>query len=49
MRGLRGRRKIAVVALARHLLRIAYYVLRDETTYERTRVGQVTAPRRAVA
>jgi transposase len=29
----RGRRKIATVALARHLLRIAYYVLRDGTTY----------------
>jgi transposase len=49
VRGSRGRRKIAVVALARHLLRVAYYVLRDETTYERTRVGQATAPQRAVA
>lgn len=49
VRGVRGRRKIAVVALARHLLRVAYYVLRDETTYERTRIGQGTAPQRAVA
>jgi transposase len=30
----RGRRKIATVALARHLLRIAYYILRDGTTYD---------------
>jgi transposase len=30
----RGRRKIAAVALARHLLRIAYYILRDGTTYD---------------
>jgi transposase len=34
----RGRRKIAIVALARHLLRIAYYVLRDETAYDPARV-----------
>ena len=38
VRGSRGRRKIAVVALARHLLRIAYYILRDETTYEASRL-----------
>jgi transposase len=37
----RGRRKIATVALARHLLRIAYYILRDGTVYDpkRLRVG----------
>jgi transposase len=34
----RGRRKIAVVAGARHLLRIAYYVLRDGTTYDPSRL-----------
>jgi transposase len=49
VKGSRGRRKIAVVALARHLLRIAYYVLRDETIYERERIGQTTTLRRAVA
>jgi hypothetical protein len=27
----RGRRKIATLALARHLLRIAYYIVRDGT------------------
>jgi hypothetical protein len=32
----RGRRKIAVVAAARHLLKIAYYVLRDGTSYDPT-------------
>ncbi len=35
----RRRRKIAVVALARHILRIAYYILRDGTTYDGTRLG----------
>jgi len=35
----RGRRKIAIVALARHLLRIAYYILRDGTRYEPQRLG----------
>ena len=29
----RGRRKIAIVATARHMLRIAYYVWRDEVPY----------------
>ena len=29
----RARRKIAVVAAARHILRLAYYVLRDGTNY----------------
>jgi transposase len=42
IRGTRGRRKIAVVALARHLLRIAYYILRDGTTYDAHRVGTMT-------
>lgn len=39
----RGRRKIAVVAAARHILRIAYYVLRDGTTYEPTRLRSMVA------
>ena len=30
----RHRRKIAVVALARHILRVSYYVLRDGTVYD---------------
>jgi transposase len=34
----RGRRKIATVALARHLLRIAYYILRDGTAYDPKRL-----------
>jgi len=34
----RARRKIAVVAAARHLLRIAYYVLRDGTVYDPARL-----------
>ncbi|MCP4742178.1 MAG: IS110 family transposase [Actinomycetales bacterium] len=34
IRGSRGRRKIALVAIARHLLRIAYYVWRDGTTFD---------------
>lgn len=34
----RARRKIAVVAAARHILRIAYYVLRDGTNYDPTRL-----------
>jgi transposase len=42
IRGSRGRRKIAVVALARHLLRIAYYILRDGTTYDAARLGTMT-------
>lgn len=33
-----SRRKVAVVAAARHLLRVAYYVLRDGTTYDATRL-----------
>ena len=41
IRGSRGRRKIAVVALARHLLRIGYYILRD-TTYDAARLETMT-------
>jgi transposase len=37
----RKRRKIAVVAAARHILRIAYYVLRDGTRYDPTRLRSV--------
>jgi transposase len=39
----RARRKIAVVAAARHILRIAFYVLRDGTTYDPTRLRGVPA------
>lgn len=38
IRGTRGRRKVAIVALARHLLRIAYYILRDGTCYDARRI-----------
>ena len=38
IRGSRGRRKIAVVAVARHLLRIAFYVWRDGTAYDPTKL-----------
>jgi transposase len=34
----RARRKIAVVAAGRHILRLAYYVLRDGTTYDPARL-----------
>lgn len=34
----RARRKIAVVAAARHILRIAYYVMRDGTSYDPERL-----------
>lgn len=37
------RRKIAVVAAARHLLRVAYYLLRDETVYEPARLRAAAA------
>ena len=43
----RGRRKIATVALARHLRRIAYYVLRDGTVYDPKRLRIDTDARRA--
>jgi transposase len=42
IRGSRGRRTIAVVALARHLLRIASYILRDGTTYDAVRLRTLT-------
>ena len=41
----RGRRKIATVALARHILRIAYYLLRDGTVYDPRRLGAVPEAR----
>lgn len=34
----RARRKIAVVAAGRHILRLAYYVMRDGTTYDPARL-----------
>jgi transposase len=37
----RGRRKIATVALARHILRITYYLLRDGTVYDPRRLRAV--------
>jgi transposase len=45
----RARRKIAVVAAARHILRIAYYVLRDGTTYDPTRLRPAPAKGQAAA
>lgn len=39
----RKRRKIAVVAAARHILRIAYYVLRDGTVYDPARLAPAPA------
>jgi len=38
----RGRRKIAVVAGARHILRIAYYILRDGTEYDPSLLRSIT-------
>ena len=38
--------KVALVALARHLLRLAFYLLRDGTCYDAERLG---AERTAVA
>lgn len=49
VRGSRGRRKIAVVALARHLLRIAYYILRDQTVYDASRLHTTGEEDRTVA
>jgi transposase len=43
VRGTRGRRKIAVVALARHLLGIIFHVWRDGTTYDSGRVRCIAA------
>ena len=45
----RKRNKIAVVAAARHILRIAFYVLRDGTTYDHTRLAAVCSPEEAEA
>jgi transposase len=47
----RGRRKIAVVAAARHILRIAFYVLRDGVPYDpaRIRVAESTSKEGAAA
>jgi hypothetical protein len=42
IRGTRGRRKIAVVAVARHLVRIAYSILRDGTTYDAQHLGTMS-------
>ncbi len=42
IRGTRGRRKIALVALARHLLRIAFHVWRDQQTYDPAKVRRTT-------
>jgi transposase len=39
----RARRKIAVVAAARHILRIAFYILRDGTTYDPLLIRSVNA------
>ena len=39
----RARRKIAVVAAARHILRIAYYILRDGTVYDPSRLHNPAA------
>jgi transposase len=41
----RGRRKIATVALARHILRIGYYLLRDGTVYDPRRLRIVPQAR----
>ena len=49
VRSSRGRRKIATVALARHLLRIAYYILRDGTAYDAKRLGRVADGERHAA
>jgi transposase len=38
IRGTRGRRKIALVALARHLLRVAFHVWREGTAYDPDKV-----------
>ena len=42
-RGTRGRRKIAIVALARHMLRIAFHVWREATVYDSLRVRSIAA------
>jgi hypothetical protein len=40
--GTRGRRKIAVVAVARHRVRLAFYILRDGTTYDARGLATMT-------
>ncbi len=40
----RKRSKIAVVAAARHILRIAFYVLRDGSTYDHKRLRGARPP-----
>jgi transposase len=45
----RARRKIAVVAAARHILRIAFYVLRDGTSYDPTRLRSALVKEDAIA
>lgn len=42
IRGTRGRRKIALVAVARHLLRIAFHVWRDGTIYDAKKLRPTT-------
>jgi transposase len=44
-----SRHKVAVVATARHLLRVAYYVLRDQTPYDPTRLRTAATPEKNVA
>jgi transposase len=44
IQGTRGRRKIAVVAVARHLVRLAFYILRDGTTYDPRRLVETMNP-----
>lgn len=39
VRNNRGRSKVAVVAAARHILKIAFYILRDGTVYDPIRLG----------
>src|SRR5262249_56213893 len=41
IRGIRGRRKIAVVVVARHLVRIAFSILRAGTTYDAGRLDML--------
>jgi transposase len=45
----RARRKIAVVAAARHILRIAFYVLRDGTSYDPARIHGAEVKEDAIA
>jgi hypothetical protein len=45
----RARRKIAGVAAARHILRIAFYVLRDGTSYDPARIHGAEVKEDAIA